>query len=180
MITEQEAMELNLHIRKQEINAVKELSEKIGYGNLMDIAAALWAMKMSTDGIERIMHVPTVKPCMKKKEWERTREEVLLRIEEIKSLGISFLKENCVDAGNERKMGTGRLTGYDKDRGLIVREEEWLLRVNGVITKDEMYKIMRHLAERLAEYEDLAEIALKESQKADDLEEEAADSLEDM
>lgn len=87
MLTEQEAMELNIHIRKQEINAVKNLGEKIGYGNLMNIASALWAMKMSADGIERIMHVPTVEPCMKKKEWERTRKEVLFRIEEIKRYG---------------------------------------------------------------------------------------------
>ena len=50
-----------------------------------------------------------------------------------------------------------RLTRYDTDRGLIVYEEERLLNANGVITKDEMYKIMRHLAEKLAEYEDLEE-----------------------
>lgn len=81
---------LNKYIREQEINAVKELGEAIGYGNLMDIASALWAMKLSTDGNERIMHVPTVQPCMKKKDWKRKREEVLGRIEEIKSYGIGF------------------------------------------------------------------------------------------
>lgn len=81
---------LNEYLRKQEIIAVKELGELIGYGNLMDIASALWAMKLSSDGIERIMHVPTVEPCMKKKEWERTREQVLGRSEEIKSYGINF------------------------------------------------------------------------------------------
>lgn len=81
---------LNEYLRKQEIIAVKELGESIGYGNLMDIASALWAMKLSSDGIERIMHVPTVEPCMKKKEWERTREQVLGRIGEIKNYGIDF------------------------------------------------------------------------------------------
>lgn len=81
---------INKYLRKQEIIAVKELGEAIGYGNLMDIASALWAMKLSGDGVERIMHVPAVEPCMKKKEWERTRKGVLGRMEEIKSYGICF------------------------------------------------------------------------------------------
>lgn len=50
-----------------------------------------------------------------------------------------------------------RLTGYDADGKLIVCEEEWLLNAKGFITKDEMYKIMRHLAEKLSEYEDMEE-----------------------
>ena len=75
--------------RKNEIIEVKALGERIGYGNMMDIASALWSMKLSDDGIERIMHVPTVKPCMKKKEWERTRLQVLARIDEIKTYGIN-------------------------------------------------------------------------------------------
>ena len=75
--------------RKSEISEVKALGERIGYGNMMDIASALWTMKLSDDGIERIMHVPTVEPCMKKKEWERTRLQVLARIDEIKTYGIN-------------------------------------------------------------------------------------------
>ena len=75
--------------RKDEILAVKALGERIGYGNMMDIASALWSIKLSDDGIERIMHVPTVEPCMKKKEWERTRLQVLARIDEIKTYGIN-------------------------------------------------------------------------------------------
>ena len=47
-----------------------------------------------------------------------------------------------------------RLTEWDKNNDLLVKEEEQLLDTNGLITKDEMYKIMRHLAEKLAEYED--------------------------
>lgn len=50
-----------------------------------------------------------------------------------------------------------RLTGYDADGKLIVCEEERLLCADGIIAKDEMYKIMRHLAERVAHYEDLEE-----------------------
>ena len=75
--------------RKNEIIEVKALGERIGYGNMMDIASALWSMKLSDDGILRIMHVPTVEPCMKKKEWERTRLQVLARIDEIKTYGIN-------------------------------------------------------------------------------------------
>ena len=74
--------------RKEEIMMVKELGELIGYGNMMDIASALWTAKASKDGIERISHVSTVKPCIKPKEWEQIRESVLLRVEEIQSLGI--------------------------------------------------------------------------------------------
>lgn len=72
--------------RKDEILAVKDLGERIGYGNMMDIASALWSIKSSDDGIERIMHVPTVEPCMKKREWKRTKKSVLGRIEEVKSV----------------------------------------------------------------------------------------------
>ena len=75
--------------RKNEIIEVKALGECIGYGNMMDIASALWSMKLSDDGIERIMHVPTVEHCMKMKEWERTRLQVLARIDEIKTYGIN-------------------------------------------------------------------------------------------
>lgn len=40
---------------------------------------------------------------------------------------------------------------------MLVREGERLLNANGIITKDEMYKIMRHLAEKLVQYEDAEE-----------------------
>lgn len=47
-----------------------------------------------------------------------------------------------------------RLTSYDKENDFIlVNEEERLLSSKGFITKDEMYKIMRHLAEKLYVYE---------------------------
>lgn len=50
-----------------------------------------------------------------------------------------------------------RLTEWDADGNLLVREEERLLNCNGRISHDEMYKIMRHLAEKLVKYEDLEE-----------------------
>ncbi len=49
------------------------------------------------------------------------------------------------------------MTGYDKNGNVYSREEERILNDNGVISKDEMYKIMMHLAGKLAEYEDLEE-----------------------
>lgn len=81
---------MNEELRKREILAVKRLGEEIGYGNMMDIASALWTMKLSDDEYTRIMHVPAVKPFIKKKEWERIEQEVLGRIEEIKNYGIDF------------------------------------------------------------------------------------------
>jgi len=53
-----------------------------------------------------------------------------------------------------------RLTSFDENMGLLVNEEERLLSSKGFIDKDEMYKIMRHLAEKLYEYENLEEQGL--------------------
>lgn len=51
-----------------------------------------------------------------------------------------------------------RLTSYDYgNEEILVNEEERLLSSKGFIDKDEMYKIMRHLAEKLYEYEQLEE-----------------------
>lgn len=36
-----------------EINQVRELGERIGYGNMMSIAAALWTIKLREDGTPR-------------------------------------------------------------------------------------------------------------------------------
>ncbi len=41
-------MKLN---RISEIRAVHELGEKIGYGNLMNLASALWAIDLESKGI---------------------------------------------------------------------------------------------------------------------------------
>lgn len=46
------------------------------------------------------------------------------------------------------------LTKYDEqEQDIVVLEEERLLNAQGFIDKSEMYKIMRHLAEKLSEYE---------------------------
>lgn len=49
-----------------------------------------------------------------------------------------------------------RLTGHENGE-VFSCEEKKLLNSDGVISKDDMYKIMMHLAEKLAEYEDLEE-----------------------
>ena len=55
----------------------------------------------------------------------------------------------------------GRLTIWDNgNEEILVNEEERLLSSKGYIDKDEMYKIMRHLAEKLFEYEDAEEQGL--------------------
>ncbi len=72
--------------RKEEILEVKKLGERIGYGNLMDIASALMSIK--SDGIE-IGHVPTVLPCIKKEERADIEQQVLQRVAEIRTYGIN-------------------------------------------------------------------------------------------
>ena len=71
--------------RKDEILAVKDLGERIGYGNLMDLASALWTIQESDENDTTIMHVPTVESCMKAKDWKQKRKEVLIRVDEILS-----------------------------------------------------------------------------------------------
>jgi hypothetical protein len=53
-----------------------------------------------------------------------------------------------------------RLTTRDKIVGLLINEEERMLISKGYVTNDEMYKVTQHLAEKLAEYEDLEEQGL--------------------
>lgn len=53
-----------------------------------------------------------------------------------------------------------RLTTIDKDGFIISTEEEMLLKAKGFIDKDEMYKIMMHLAEKLYQYEEAEEQGL--------------------
>ncbi|PZT57413.1 hypothetical protein [Paenibacillus silvae] len=55
--------------RKAEIEAVKNLGEKIGYGNLMDIASGLWGISLEDKyGIKTGAFVPTVLPFINKKD----------------------------------------------------------------------------------------------------------------
>ena len=68
--------------RKQEVLAVRELGEKIGYGNMMDIAQALMAMK--GPGEEFVpAHVVTSVYRMKRRDAREKIKEVMGRIYEM-------------------------------------------------------------------------------------------------
>lgn len=69
--------------RKYEIMAVKSLCESIGYGNVMDIAQALWSMKLSEDGIFRTGHIVAIEPYLKKKDAKEVIGQLKGRIGEI-------------------------------------------------------------------------------------------------
>lgn len=59
--------------RADEIQAVKELGERIGYGNMMDIASALWANKLEESGLPVSgAFVPVCMFQLKKPEQKRT------------------------------------------------------------------------------------------------------------
>lgn len=68
--------------RKNEIAMVKSLGEKIGYGNLMDIASGLWAIKVGSP-----MHIPSVLPFMTEEGKELAITGIKARVEELKILG---------------------------------------------------------------------------------------------
>lgn len=70
--------------RKEEILAVKELGEKIGYGNMMDIASALWSMKYSEEGDLIYTHIPTVVCNLKKEAIPEAQTQLIARVNEIK------------------------------------------------------------------------------------------------
>jgi hypothetical protein len=46
---------------KNEIEAVRQLGDSIGYGHLMSLASSIWREKLSPDGIESGAFVPV---CM--------------------------------------------------------------------------------------------------------------------
>ena len=75
--------------RREEIEAVKELGEKIGYGNMMDIASALWAIKESKiDGQIKPIHVPTVESYLTKTGVKESYKALQFRVDEIQKYGF--------------------------------------------------------------------------------------------
>ncbi len=75
--------------RLDEIQAVKQLGKTIGYGNMMDIASALWALEMEREyGISGGMHVPTVMPYLTEEGKQVAEESLSCRILELKDLGL--------------------------------------------------------------------------------------------
>ncbi len=75
--------------RKDEIQAVRELGEKIGYGNMMELASAMWAVKLLRDyGSSEGAFVPTILSDLKRKPREQCKfrqayikEQVMLKSE---------------------------------------------------------------------------------------------------
>ncbi|MBQ6855546.1 MAG: hypothetical protein IJO13_00410 [Lachnospiraceae bacterium] len=91
--------------REDEVLAVKELGQKIGYGNMMDIAQALWAIEESDGKTFRTGHVATIKPFIKKKKWKDLKNEVKTRVEEILHLAqenTEILHEKTKEEGMEK------------------------------------------------------------------------------
>ena len=72
---------------KKEVLAVKQLGDAIGYGNMMSIASALWALKLkeSGDPISGAF-IPTIVYDMKKKDGIKAEEELVRRMESFKRM----------------------------------------------------------------------------------------------
>ena len=70
-----------LHERRlKEIENVYALCERIGYGNVMDIASALWAIKAGAP-----QHLPSVTGFMTDEGKEVALQSLAARVEEIRS-----------------------------------------------------------------------------------------------
>jgi hypothetical protein len=72
---------------KREVLAVKALGEKIGYGNMMSIASALWQLDLKDrHNLDIGAFIPTITLNMKKKEGEKAIEEQKRRAEYFKKM----------------------------------------------------------------------------------------------
>lgn len=77
--------------RLDEIKAVKQLGEAIGYGNMMDIASALWSKKVTKQtGRPCMMHIPTVEGYLTEEGKEVAHVGLNARLEELKKLENIF------------------------------------------------------------------------------------------
>ena len=68
--------------RKEEIAQVEQLGEAIGYGNLMDIASGLWALKEGSP-----THMPSVIGFMTEEGKKVALQQLDARLTELKKLG---------------------------------------------------------------------------------------------
>jgi len=73
---------------KNEIEQVRHLGERIGYGNMMSIASTLWAIHLEKQGIESGAFLPTIASMMKKPDAKRAIKERNSRKDFFKSLGV--------------------------------------------------------------------------------------------
>lgn len=75
--------------RKAEIQRIKELGKSIGYGNLMDIASALWALDLERKyGVKSGAHIPTVEPLLTEEGKQIAKDSMDARLSELKYLGF--------------------------------------------------------------------------------------------
>jgi flavodoxin len=62
---------------ESEVLAVKALGDQIGYGNMMNIASALWRDMLEKSGAPKQgAHIPTIMACIKEEEKEWIQKEL--------------------------------------------------------------------------------------------------------
>lgn len=141
--------------RKEEISAVKQLGEKIGYGNLMDIASGLWAIKTGHP-----MHMPSVKGFMTEEGKKVALCGIEVRISELKRLGVACTMS---EPYRESEDNMERLT-YVAENGEVLFHPADLPDDEGItitqLAKDGRYKALEEIAERLANREQAEEQGL--------------------
>lgn len=72
---------------KREVLAVKQLGDAIGYGNMMSIASALWALLLDESGAPICgAFIPTIAYDMKKKDGIKAEEEQVRRMKSFKRM----------------------------------------------------------------------------------------------
>jgi hypothetical protein len=69
----------------EEIVAVKQLGERIGYGNMMSLASALWQLDLNEKhGLKTGAFIPTLATLMKSEDAEAALSEQQRRMKQIK------------------------------------------------------------------------------------------------
>lgn len=72
--------------QKDEIESVRTLGKLIGYGNIMDIASALWGIDLNNEYDEPVYHasIPTNYFSIKRRAQVRLIKHIEMRVREIK------------------------------------------------------------------------------------------------
>lgn len=75
--------------RKAEIQRIKELGESIGYGNLMDVASALWVLDLERNNNPKCgAFIPTVELFLTEEGKKKAKKSMNIRIGELEYLGF--------------------------------------------------------------------------------------------
>lgn len=104
-----------------EVVAVQRLGEKIGYGNLMSIASALWRRKLVKaygKGYETGAFVPTTRNLVKD-EWQENLQKDMKFMDRMVELALEYdgstIRDNVYIVGKE-KTDTDKLPKADANR----------------------------------------------------------------